>query len=240
MKKEAFDLMRQAESSWWYAGRALAVRALLARARVSAGRVSALDYGAGHGAMYGELVRLSGKVSAFEPDEQARRNATQRGYASVYSTAAEALSHQYELIGLFDVAEHVEDDTQLLSALSGALTKNGVLVITVPAFQFLWSEHDVAHQHFRRYNKHSLSKVLADTGYEIIAISYWNTLLFLPAALVRLAGKSGSAALSVSTFIDRLFTLVVTLEAKILRVCSLPFGVSLVVIAQKKEASIQK
>jgi SAM-dependent methyltransferase len=234
MKKEAFALLQEAEQSWWYKGRALAIRAMLARARVVTPLGSVLDFGAGFGGMYAELARLSPQVDAFEPEEGARTVAARQGYVTTYTTAGEALAKQYSLIGLFDVIEHIEDDTGFLLSLHTALTPDGLLAITVPAFQFLWSEHDVVHQHFRRYSKRALSELLARAGYEIVILSYWDTLLFLPAALTRLLGNSGSSALRLSGFVNALLLSMVTLESKILRFCSLPFGVSLVVIARRK------
>lgn len=237
MKKEAFELLHEAEDSWWYKGRAMVIRTMLSRARVTAPLALILDFGAGFGGMYKELARLSPHIDAFEPEVSARAVAAQQGYATTYTTAEEALLKQYSLIGLFDVIEHIEDDTAFLLSLHKTLASDGLLAITVPAFQFLWSEHDVAHQHFRRYSKRSLQTLLSDTGYEIVTISYWNTLLFLPAAVVRLLGKSGSPALGLPSFINTLFLFIVTIESKILRFCPLPFGVSLIVVARKKRAS---
>jgi 2-polyprenyl-3-methyl-5-hydroxy-6-metoxy-1,4-benzoquinol methylase len=235
MKQEAFDLLHAAEQSWWYKGRSLAIRATLKRARFVTPIESILDFGAGFGGMYAELARLSSQIDAFEPDATARAVATSQGYRSIFTTASEALSHHYNLIGIFDVVEHIEDDRAFLISLRGALAPDGVLAITVPAFQFLWSEHDVEHQHFRRYNKRSLSKLLLGAGYEILAISYWNTLLFFPAALVRLLGRSGSSALMLGGFVNSLLLFVVIIESKILRFISLPFGVSLIVVARKNK-----
>lgn len=236
MKKEAFELLREAEQSWWYRGRALVIRAMLTRARIVAPLDPILDFGAGFGGMYSELSRLSSDVYASEPDADARTVAAMRGYVSTYATDAEALSKHYGLIGLFDVIEHIEDDKAFLLSLREALTPEGVLAITVPAFQFLWNEHDVVHQHFRRYNKRSLFRLLSDTGYESVTMSYWNTFLFIPAAAVRLLGRSGSSALGFSGFINTLVLVIVTIESKVLRFCSLPFGISLVVIARKKNS----
>ena len=235
MKKEAFELLHEAEDSWWYKGRSFAIRATLARAGIAGPIDSILDFGAGFGGMYSELARLGRRIDAFEPEESARAVVAQQGYTATYTTAEDALSRHYNLIGLFDVIEHIEDDRTFLLSLREALVPEGFLVITVPAFQFLWSEHDVAHQHFRRYTKRSLSHLLSSTGYEIVTISYWNTLLFLPAAVVRLLGRSGSSALGLSGFVDALLLGIVTLESKILRFCPLPFGVSLVVIARRCE-----
>jgi len=223
-----------AEQSWWYKGRALVIRAMLARARVAVPLESILDFGAGFGGMYAELARLSSRVYAFEPEGSARTVAAQHGYSTTFTTIEEALSRQYDLIGLFDVIEHIEDDKTFLLSLHEALIPSGLLAITVPAGQFLWSEHDVAHQHFRRYNKHSLSNLLTNTGYEILTMSYWDTFLFLPAALMRLLGQSGSSALALPSFFNALLLFVVAIESKILHFCSLPFGVSLIVVARKK------
>ena len=234
MRKEAFKLLQQAEQSWWYKGRALVIRAMIARARIATPLESILDFGAGFGGMYSELARLSPRVYAFEPDASARTVAAQHAYAFSYSTVEEALSRRYELIGLFDVIEHIEDDKTFLLSLHKALMPNGLLAITVPACPFLWSEHDAVCQHFRRYTKRSLSNLLTNAGYEVLTMSYWDTFLFLPAALMRFLGKSGSSALALPNFLNKLLLLVVEVESKILRVCSFPFGVSLIVIARKK------
>ncbi len=103
MKKEAFDLLREVEQSWWYKGRALAIRAALQRAAVSGPVDSILDFGAGFGGMHSELARLSPQVYAFEPEESARLAVSQQGYVTSFATSEEALARPYGLIGLFDV-----------------------------------------------------------------------------------------------------------------------------------------
>lgn len=234
MKKEAFKLLQEAEQSWWYKGRSLVIRAMITRSRITTPLESILDFGAGFGGMHSELTNLSPQVYAFEPEENARIVVAHHGYTATYSTSAEALSKSYSLIGLFDVIEHIEDDKTFLASLNKALVPDGLLVITVPAYQFLWSGHDVIHQHFRRYTRHSLSNLITNAGYEILTISYWDTFLFLPAAFMRLLGQSGSSALALPNFLNALLLFVVKIESKILRFRSLPFGVSLVVIARKK------
>lgn len=235
MKKEAFELLKEAETSWWYKGRASAIRALLARSGVKEGNGPVLDYGAGYGGMHDELERLGPYVYAYEPDASARAEAATRGYTTTYTTKEEALSRRYARVGLFDVVEHIEDDRAFLQSLHEALTPSGLLVITVPAFPFLWSEHDVMNNHFRRYTRRSLTAVLEETGYEMLAVSYWNMLLFFPATLVRLMGHSGSSTLA-GGFLNRVLTVVVAFESLLIQMFSLPFGVSLVAIARKKDA----
>ena len=234
MKREAFAILQEAEGSWWYYGRSRAIRALLRRADIRHKQSTSLDFGAGHGAMFQELVRVSAHVYAFEPDKDARVHAITRGYDAVYENAKDALSMQYDLIGLFDVVEHIEDDAAFLRSLHAALTPNGVLAITVPAFMSLWSTHDVTHAHFRRYTRSSIEKLLRQEGYDILAASYWNMSLFFPAAVVRLLNRSGAGALTPPPIVDALLTFIVSVEAFFLRFISFPFGVSLVIIARKQ------
>src|SRR3989338_10266243 len=239
MKKEAFEMLKEAETSWWYFGRARAIRAVLTRSSVNAVAGPILDFGAGFGGMFAELKRLGSEVYAYEPDAAARAEAATRGYIVTYATYEEALSRRYALVGLFDVVEHIEDDLSFLQSLHEALTPDGLLIITVPAFTFLWREHDVMNKHFRRYTRLSLTTLLQKTGYEPVGLSYWNMLLFFPAALVRLMGHSGSSSLA-DGFLNWIFTLVVTVEAFFIRLFSLPFGVSLVVVARKSNVTINK
>lgn len=234
MKKEAFALLKEAETSWWYFGRARAIRALFKRANVEKANGSVLDFGAGFGGMFNELKRLGSDVYAYEPDTMACAEAGTRGYKATYSTREEALSRRYSIIGLFDVVEHIEDDNAFLQSLHEALMPDGLLIITVPAFPFLWSEHDVMNKHFRRYTRQSLTTALQTTGYKIIAISYWNMLLFFPAALVRLVGRSGSSTLA-RGFLNWVLSLVVAAESFLIQMFSLPFGISLVAIVRKRE-----
>lgn len=239
MRREAFTLLHEAENSWWYRGRARVVRSFLERTKVTAPIPAILDFGAGNGGMCRELSRLGTEVYAYEPDALARDIALQQGYTEVYTNVEEAFTRHYGLIGLFDVLEHIEDAKTVLASFRKELTPEGVLIITVPAFPFLWSEHDVLHQHFRRYTRKTLTKVLREAGYDVVAMSYWNMTLFLPTALVRLTGKSGSSTLTLPWILDTILFGVVVIESFLLRFLSLPFGVSLVVVARKNREEIK-
>ncbi len=227
-----FKLLHDAEDSWWYKGRAAIVSSLLSRFSVKGG--SALDFGAGFGGMCGILQKVCARVSAFEPDLHASAAARTRGYAHVFDSEKQALGSQYDLVGLFDVMEHIEDDVVFLRRVREALAERGVVVITVPAYQWLWSDHDVGNKHFRRYTRTSLVKVLAESGYHIEYAGYWNMFLFLPAALVRLLGKSGGDALRLPRLLNALLFLIIRIESLLVRFVRLPFGLSVVVVASKR------
>lgn len=233
MERKAFQLLHDAEASWWYRARAIIVERVLKHYTRDVQTI--LDLGAGFGGMASTL-QLHGKVDAFEPDSEARVVAQTRGYQTVLDMADHQMlpNDAYTLIAILDVLEHTPDDGVFLAKLNEVLTKNGALIITVPAFQFLWSEHDVQHHHYRRYSKRTLRAVLSAHGFEVRFISYWNMLLFLPAALVRLLGRSGESSLLPSSPLNTLFHFIVSTESKLIPLCSLPFGTGLVCYAVKK------
>jgi hypothetical protein len=118
------------------------------------------------------------------------------------------------------------------------LAPEGQLLITVPAFPFLWGPHDEMHHHQRRYRANGLRQLLESTGYEITTLSYCNTWLFPVVAVVRLLrrwfpGGAAGAELSLPpTSVNALLATLFSSERYFLRV-GLPFGVSLVVLAKK-------
>lgn len=232
MDPVVYAALKDAERSWWYQGRKSAVRAHLNKVNISKGSV--LDLGAGFGAMHSLLAEY-GPVTAYEVSSACLEACRDRGYAKVIGNKEELFAQEkpYSLVGAFDVIEHIEDDVGFLSKLRRDMTQDGYLVATVPAFQCLWSEHDVANHHFRRYNKKSLSSLLQTAGFEIERISYWNSLLFFPAALMRLFGFAGKEALSPKPIVNRLLSGVVYFESKIQSFFPLPVGLSLVVLAKR-------
>jgi hypothetical protein len=134
---------------------------------------------------------------------------------------------------MFDVLEHMKDDYGFLARLRGSLTPEGRIIITVPAFPFLWSIHDELNHHYRRYTNRSLTQVLLRAGYRLEFMSYWNALLFLPAAVLRLAGRTGESALDGPIALNEFLLAIIRAETFMMRRTSLPFGTSLVAVARK-------
>lgn len=234
MDHALLKLMHETEDSWWYRGRISVVRSALRRARTPK-RDTALDLGAGYGGMCALLKEYAESVDAFEPDQEAAQELARRGYRHIYTDTAQALAEKHDIIGLFDVLEHIENDEDMLVRLHDSLTEDGVLVLTVPSYQWLWSAHDERNRHFRRYRARELRRKLVESGFEVRVISYWNTVLFPVAALMRVLGIAGESSLSPSSFINTILLQLIRLEAFITRVVSLPFGLSLVAIAVKKK-----
>lgn len=234
MERKAFELLNQMERSWWYRARARVSRTALVRSGISH-VADVLDFGAGFGGMYDSLKQTGERIFAFEPDTEADTAARKRGYADVFSSEESALKAiTYDLIAAFDVVEHIENDHAFLRHAFTSLKPGGHIVITVPAFPFLWSIHDVNHHHYRRYTSASMSAALQTSGFDVVYSSYWNMCLFVPAALMRLLGRSGDSALGLPYILDSIFYFVLTIENTLMRLTPLPFGTGLVVIASKK------
>lgn len=232
MERKAYELLESIERSWWYRGRAAAVHTALKKCGIVRCD-NVLDFGSGCGGMSDTLRAIGNRVYAFEPDNASRTKAQKRGYVYVYPTEKEALGHTYDLIALFDVLEHIQDDVSFLSCARAALSPGGCLLITVPAHQFLWSAHDINHHHARRYSRRSLRKTLRVAGYNIEYLSHWNFLAFFPAVLMRLIGRSGEGALRLPVWADSILYGIVYLESLIGLLVRLPIGLSMVIIARK-------
>ena len=156
-------------------------------------------------------------------------------------------SRQFDMVGLFDVLEHMAEESETLIALRQALVPGGKLLITVPAHQSLWSYFDEASHHCRRYSPQSLREKLAATGFEVEFLSQFMACIFPLVWFVRKAGRgrrkdSGPAearALADKEFrlipvLNELLTALLTLEARWLSAGhKLPFGTSIIAIARK-------
>jgi SAM-dependent methyltransferase len=177
---------------WWYRARRRVLAALIRReARPPASaRILEIGCGTGH-----NLAMLSGfgDVDALELDEEARGLAEQRLGRKVMSAPLPELAgvadRCYDLIGAFDVIEHIEDDRGALASIAAKLKLGGKLVMTVPAHQWMWSAHDVVNHHKRRYSKRSLRALIEGSPLRLDKIGYFNSLLFPVAVAERLASK---------------------------------------------------
>lgn len=239
MERAIYDRMALIDGEhWWFAGRRSVVAAMIERLKLPE-RARILEVGCGTGSNLAMLQRY-GRVDAIEPDAGARALASRRGGIAVSGgflpDEAEIEDEAYDLIVLLDVLEHIPDDRGTLALLTGKLKPGGRLMLTVPASPWMWSSHDVAHHHQRRYTAKTLRRVLGDGGFRLKHMSHFNTVLFPLIAAVRLLGKltgreGGDDAMPpapVNTLLGGLFAA----ERHVAVRGGLPFGVSLIAVAE--------
>src|SRR6185436_1739843 len=156
------------ERHWWYRGRRSIVRAELDRLphRPS---LRVLDAGCGSGRMMSELAK-DGFVSGLDLSPQAVALARSRRHPSVTLGRVERMpyaDHSFDVVTCLDVLEHTPDDGRSLAELRRVTRTGGHLVLTVPAYGFLWSNHDVVNGHYRRYTRSSLRAAAEAAGWEV-------------------------------------------------------------------------
>jgi SAM-dependent methyltransferase len=194
MERIVYDQMAQLdELHWWYRARREVLAALIRRTALppSGGRILEIGCGTGHNL---KMLAQFGEVDALEVDETARGLAEQRLGREVLSAPLPELlgvsERHYDLIGAFDVIEHIADDAAAVTAIAGRLRPGGRLVISVPAHQWMWSAHDTVNHHVRRYSKRQLRQLLEGSPLKLEKIGYFNSLLFPIAVAERLASRA--------------------------------------------------
>jgi SAM-dependent methyltransferase len=181
------------EHHWWYRGRRVIIRAELDRLPLpDSAMTSVLDAGCGSGRTLEDLADY-GTVSGVELDPGAAEVAQDRDPRfDVRIGRLEELPFQdgtFDLITCLDVIEHTPDDRATLASLRRVARPGGWLLVTVPAYQSLWSRHDVANHHFRRYSRLLLKGAGVTAGWELVRMTSFNSLLLGPAAVVRMAQR---------------------------------------------------
>jgi SAM-dependent methyltransferase len=239
MEPDTYQLMRQIEDEhWWFAARRNIIGALLDRLNLPA-QAEFLEVGCGTGGNIALLKRF-GAVTCIELDKIAAKIARDRNLAPVLHgklpDELPELSRQFDVITLFDVIEHVKEDGASLQVLAPLLKSGGRIVITVPAFNFLWSQHDDENHHQRRYRRRDLAGLAQHCGLTLDYISYFNFWLFPPVAGVRLIRKvlpyqeSWQDMRKPNEVVNRVLQSVFSSERHVVGRMSLPFGISLIAV----------
>lgn len=241
MNHTEFDLHARLEDHhWWFRARREIVLAMLRRQLPPSPSKFVVEIGCGTG---GNLRLLSQHYSTMgvEIDPYAARLAAQRAGCEIrcgdLSTIRQFTDRTLDAVLMLDVLEHVQDDKSLLLQSLALLPVGGLLIVTVPADSRLWSQHDIALGHFRRYSLESLSALWQQQPVDLLSLSFFNSLLY---PLVRLARalparqEAGASDLKAAhPLVNSLLYRIFVTERHLLPLVSLPWGCSLIAILRK-------
>lgn len=203
-----------------------------------------LDFGSGSGFLVNELQKKGIGAYGVDNSGEAIAYGTSLGIKNLSVLANKSplpfADGYFDCVLAMDVLEHLPEEQYVLSELKRVLKKDGVLVVTVPAYMFLWGRQDEVSQHFRRYTMGRIIEVIRRSGdLEMIKRSYFNTFLFPLVALVRMGswicnhkGKGSDFEMN-NKLLNTLFFAIFELERRILRVLNYPFGVSILLVLKK-------
>lgn len=217
---------------WWFRGRWAVIEALLARAGLPE-RPRILDAGCGTG---GNLARYSrlGEAIGVDPSPDAVRLCRGRGLGSVREAGIEELPFaeaSFDLIAATDVLEHVADEGRALRELRRTAAPGGVLLLTVPAYMWMWSREDEYLHHHRRYTRRRLRAAAQAAGWAPQVVTYFNSTLLPAIALFRLLGGQSRRRRSelelTPRLLNRPLSVPMRVEAALIRAgLALPAGAS--------------
>jgi SAM-dependent methyltransferase len=175
---------------WWYRGRRTVLDGVIAGLGLPADpRI--LDAGCGSGRFMVELAKL-GNVTGVELSDTSVSLARERQLGEVVAGSVLEMpfpENSFDLAVSLDVIEHLDDDLAALRELRRTVTPGGALLVTVPAYQWLWSGHDEINHHHRRYTRRSLQRVAEQAGWQQVRTTYFNSLLLPVAILLRVLDR---------------------------------------------------
>ena len=204
------------------------------------------EVGAGNGYVAIPLERHNMGIIGIEPLEPGAQTLAAAGFASYLGTLEELAlpDSSIKAIGLFDVLEHLEQPEKILQEIKRVLQPNGVLIITVPAHNFLFSDFDTSIGHFRRYSRKALTSTLEDSGFFLDSLEFFFHSLVIPALILRrlpyLLGRRKNFASIKNT--NHRYLRFMQMVNKILKQIfkienyfDLPFGLSILAVVHKSE-----
>lgn len=236
MKNETFiRQIKNQKKHWWFQSRKIILKKVIENLKLKP-RANILDFGCGSGVNI-QILNQFGYVEAHEKNLYARLNLKKNKNIKKIYHNLKFKKNFYDLILLADVIEHIQYPKKILNILKKSLKPDGYILLTVPAYQCLYSKKDFSLGHFRRYNKKIL--ISHAKNFKIVKLSYFNTFLFLPIAIVTILNKffNRDYIEEVETtpyfIINRILFYIFSLEKFFINIINFPFGLSILAVIKK-------
>jgi SAM-dependent methyltransferase len=247
MYPDEYRIMFEIEDDyWWYRGLRELIKSLLARyLPAGSSQPMILDVGCGTGANL-KLLQSYGNAIGVDISEKAIGFCRARGIPESRTFLASAVdlpfpASRFDLAVSFEVLCNLKDDAAAFREIARVLKPGAPFIVGLPAYQWLWSMHDVAVGHERRYDAREVREKLSQAGFTVERVTYANTILFPPIAAVRLLGRRAkeiptgvhSDLVPLPGIINGLLTALFVTEMRTAARVNLPFGITLIAIARK-------
>jgi len=240
------DFYNLEEKHWWFFGRRRIVFCLLEQYLPHENQLRILDVGCGTGATLKKLEEY-GHATGVDISEEAVKFCRLRGCRDVHKIDKQNLffeDYAFDVVVALDVIEHISDDCAALSEYYRVTKEDGILLLTVPAYDFLWGAHDEVNYHKRRYVGNELKDKVEKTGFAVEKLTYFNTFLFPFVFLARMnqrvtrmvdGGRKPRSDLKLHHWgVNGILKTIFVLEEPLLKKCDFPYGVSLLCVAKKR------
>ena len=254
MKEFIYDFVEESDRiHWWYRSRNKIFYKILRKLiKKKDTNISILDFGCGNGSNLNTFSKF-GKIDAYEKNLRTRNLLKEKFKKNKKIKIINKIKKKYDLIIATDVIEHIEDDLKTIKYLSHFVkekkninftkqtnTGGGVILVTVPAFPFLFSHKDIAAEHYRRYTKKGLRDLIYKSNLKIDKISYFNTILFVPLSILIIFSnlfnfkKINQADKAPFTFVNYILYKLFSFEKFFINKFNFICGISLLAIIKKK------
>ena len=245
MNKVEYATMAEREMTyWWHLGRLRIIQTYVARIKLRKKSFKILNIGCGTGGTI-DMLESFGTTDNVDISDDAINFMKKKGYKRITKVKDIKLPFKdksYDMVGAFDVLEHIDKQVEALKEWKRVIKDDGAILITVPAYQWLWSDHDVSLHHKRRYTTRRLIEAGEKVGLKLDKKSY--AIVFsLPLVIgfrflnKALGRKSDSETLyvNVPNWVNSLFSNLLYGEAKFHKYVSFPAGTSVIAILRKAD-----
>ena len=238
MKNEVY--LRHIENykdHWWFQSRKNIIEKIIKK-NVKKKKLKILDFGSGSGV---NLLMLSkyGHVSIFETHKETQKYLKKLYKGKKFKVLNSLKKQKFDLILMADVLEHIKNDKKQIKFLLKKLNKNGKILLTVPAFRYLFTHKDIILGHYRRYNITEIREIFKK--FKVLKLTYFNFLLFVPIALSLIFFKMlksnfiDSVEKKPNNIINYILLIIFNIESKVINILNFPFGISILGLFEKND-----